>query len=59
MSEILLDTGSGEPKSNLAEFCVFVSGQDLGPESKIVNNRTPIRSHFSISAKAGVRVVIS
>ena len=50
-------TGPGLLESTRAEFCVFLSDPDL--ESKFVKNRTWIHSHFSISAVAGVSVVIS
>jgi len=50
-------TGYRVPESTLAGLCVFLS--DLDPESKICENRTRIRSHFSISAIAWVCVVIS
>jgi len=56
-SEISLDTGSGVPVSTPPEFCVFLSDPD--PESKFGKNRSWIWSHFSISAVAGVCMVIS
>jgi len=51
-------TGSGVPESTPAGFCVFLSYPDPDPESKFGKNPTRIRSHFSISAVAGVCVVI-
>jgi len=45
------------PKSTPAGFGLFLS--DPEPESKFVENRIRIRSHFSISAIAGVCMVIS
>jgi len=51
------ETGSGLPESTPVGFCVFCSDPD--PESKICENRTRIRGHFSISAVSGVCVVIS
>jgi len=52
-------TGFWVPESTPAGFCIFLSDPDPDPESKICENRTRIRSHFSISAVAGVCVVIS
>ena len=45
------------PKSTPAGFGLFLS--DSEPESKFVENRIRIRSHFSIAAVAGVCMVIS
>jgi len=52
-------TGSGIPESTLAGFFIFLSDPDPYPESKVCENRTRIRHHFSISAEAGVCAVIS
>jgi len=49
--------GSGEPESTAEGFCVFLSDPDLKPESKFLISQN--RSHFSVSAVAGVCVVIS
>jgi len=48
-------TEFGVPESTPEGFCIFLSD----PESKIWENRTWTRSHFSISAVARVCVVIS
>jgi len=51
------EPGSGGPESTPEGFCVFLS--DPEPESKICEKPDLDRSQFSISAGAGVCVVIS
>ena len=48
-----------DPESTPAGFCVFLPDPDPDLESKILKNWTRIRGHLSISAVAGVCVVIS
>jgi len=50
-------SGSGELESTPDGFCVFLSARIRS--QNFVKKRTRIRSHFSISAVAGVCVVIS
>jgi len=49
--------GPGVPELSPARFCFLPSEPD--PEQNFLKNRTRVRSNFSISAVAGVRVVIS
>jgi len=51
-------TGSGLPESIPAGFCIFLTDPDPDTESKICEKPDPYRSHFSISAEAGVCAVI-